>query len=424
MPTFTSGLFIVRILMIKQTQTKMFDFSDVGLNFCSGSKNLFPSVFKKFLAIGYNTQTGTVASISNGQVTLNFGVSHGYVADRVLKVAATGGYSKEVYIDSVTDQTVTFTDSSTSNLSGTITTYIAPLGWSLLYEDSSVQLYKMKNLAEKDVYVRFVFQLNANYVSSVGVCVGMSADITAGTITDENTNTTHATATTPQIGTNHFMFSQYGTDSYNNYTYSQGYSNFGKGLIIGSAYHLVVMCNGAYRMKNDGAFNAILPCTTFYANADILKSQIALLGFNVSNLSNESSHLAASQRIYIGSLEVASQHMIDDSVAYCFMMGYNIALNSYFTSKIDTFNTTACMPIRISEKSTDQHLGFLYGAYTALYGRNNYLNLSSNTVHPLLTSDSDMDNYVAIGAVDAGDSNNSQFSVYFAVPVEEIKLVS
>ena len=66
--------------MIKQTQTKMFDFSDVGLDFCSGSKLLFPAVFKKFLATGYNQKSGATVSITGNQVTLNFGVSHGYAA--------------------------------------------------------------------------------------------------------------------------------------------------------------------------------------------------------------------------------------------------------------------------------------------------------------------------------------------------------
>jgi hypothetical protein len=47
---------------MKQTQTKMFDFADVGLDFCSGSKNLFPDRFKKMLSQGYNEQT--VASVS------------------------------------------------------------------------------------------------------------------------------------------------------------------------------------------------------------------------------------------------------------------------------------------------------------------------------------------------------------------------
>ena len=70
---------------MKQTQTKLFDFSDIGLDFCAGSKNLFPDRFKKILAQGYNTQTVASVGVVGNQVTLTYGVSHGYVADRVLK---------------------------------------------------------------------------------------------------------------------------------------------------------------------------------------------------------------------------------------------------------------------------------------------------------------------------------------------------
>ncbi|EXE09995.1 hypothetical protein J559_3303, partial [Acinetobacter sp. 983759] len=43
-------------MVMKQTQTKMFDFADIGLDFSAGSKSLFPDRFKKMLAQGYNTQ--------------------------------------------------------------------------------------------------------------------------------------------------------------------------------------------------------------------------------------------------------------------------------------------------------------------------------------------------------------------------------
>ncbi|RKG45949.1 hypothetical protein D7V64_17530, partial [Acinetobacter cumulans] len=95
-------------MAMKQTQTKLFDFADVGLDFCVGSKSLFPDRFKKMLVIGYNTQTVASVAVAGNQVTLTYGVSHGYVADRVLKVESgvlaeiNGG---EFWIDSVTSNT-------------------------------------------------------------------------------------------------------------------------------------------------------------------------------------------------------------------------------------------------------------------------------------------------------------------------------
>lgn len=407
--------------MIKQTQTKMFDFSDVGLDFCAGSKLLFPSVFKKFLATGYNQRAGATASISGNQVTLNFGVSHGYAADRVLKVIATGGYSKEVYIDSVTDQTVTFTDSSTTGLSGTITTYIAPLGWSLLYEDSSVHLYKMKNLSEQDVYVRLVFQTNAAYVASIGVCVGMSADTTTGTITDTATNTLHATATTPQVGFQ-FVLHQMATTQYNNYTYSQGYNNFGKGLIVGSIYHLAILCNGYYYSDYMGEFNAILPCSTIYSNIDSFKSQMAVFGYNTQAVATTAYNNQPLQSAiaYLGNLVIGTRKSSNN---YTFPFANdNFGLNSYLSTAIDTFNTTVCSPLPIIEASTSQHLGYVYGAYSVNYFNQNIPDLSNSANNPSMTTDIDFNNKIAIQMTSYINALTS--SAFIAVPLEEIKIVS
>ncbi len=131
-------------MAIKQTQTKMFDFSDTGLNFCAGSKNLLPDRFKKMLSIGYNEQTVSSIAVSGNQVTLTYGVSHGYVADRVLKinsgVLATIN-NGEFVIDSVTSNTVTMTiDSAPLSIVGSLTTRIAPLGYQLVYELNNIHV--------------------------------------------------------------------------------------------------------------------------------------------------------------------------------------------------------------------------------------------------------------------------------------------
>ena len=144
-------------MAMKQTQTKLFDFSDVGLDFCAGSKNLFPDRFKKMLALGYNEQTVSSVAITGNQVTLSYGVSHGYVADRVLKVNApellsiNGG---EFVIDSVTENTVTMTiDGAPALIAGNFTTKVASLGYQLVYEQNPVQLYKFKALDESDLFL-------------------------------------------------------------------------------------------------------------------------------------------------------------------------------------------------------------------------------------------------------------------------------
>src|SRR5690606_35768536 len=99
-------------MTMKQTQTKLFDFSDAGLDFSAGSKNLFPDRFKKMLSLGYNVQTVTSVAVAGNQVTFTYGGTHGYAADRVLKVDS-GPLSLinegEFWIDAVTTNTVTMT---------------------------------------------------------------------------------------------------------------------------------------------------------------------------------------------------------------------------------------------------------------------------------------------------------------------------
>lgn len=400
--------------MIKQTQTKMFDFSDVGLDFCSGAKLLFPSVFKKILASGYNRKTVASMSISGNQVTLNFGASHNYKADRVLKVDASGGYSKEVYIDSVTDQSLIFTESNASNLNGTITTYIASLNWSLLYESDSVQLYKMKNLNEEDVYVRFVFQTTANSINSVGVCVGMSADITLGTITDTTTNTLHATATTPQPGFQWLFYQNTGT-AYNNYSYSQGFSIFGRGCVIGSLYHLCFLSNDYYYSTYMGTFNSILPVATMYSDA--LSSKVSVCGYQCRTVSSQlaTQPLTVSQA-FIHNTRVLSRYA---TTGYLFQMSNLLAPNSYVGSGLDNFNTTTCMPLQFVEASTGQHLGYAYGAYTAMYGASNTLDLSKSSANPTFTTDIDLNNNIAL--LMTSNSSSLSNSAYICIPIEEVK---
>ena len=123
----------------------MFDFADVGLDFCPGSKNLFPDRFKKMLSQGYNEQTVASVSVTGNQVTLNYGVAHGYAADRVIKINS-GALSTinggEFWIDSVTATSVTMTvDTAPSSIAGMFSTKSASLGWSLEYENANIHIY-------------------------------------------------------------------------------------------------------------------------------------------------------------------------------------------------------------------------------------------------------------------------------------------
>ena len=259
---------------MKQTQTKLFDFSDVGLDFCAGSKNKFPEVFKKMLSTGFNPQTASSVSIAGSQITLTFGVNHGYVADRILKVEATGGFNKEVYIDSVTTNTVTCTvlDGVTSGLTGTIATKIASLGWEIVYEQANIHVYKMLHIDDTPRYVRFCFQDNASHRNVVAVCIGKSWEESTGFIDDVNALQSTAKITTPSSATTPRFDLIYSPGSgYDNWTYSQGFSTFGKGSVVGSAYHFIVCTHNEYERQR---INGILPTVTHAC--DVLEYPILL----------------------------------------------------------------------------------------------------------------------------------------------------
>src|SRR5690606_1016870 len=258
-------------MAMKQTQTKLFDFSDVGLDFCAGSKNLFPDRFKKMLALGYNEQTVSSVVVAGNQVTLSYGGTHGYVADRVLKVSApellsiNGG---EFVIDSVTENTATMTiDGAPASIAGNFTTKVASLGWELVYEQAHIHIYKFKHIDDSDMYARFCFQNNmsAGHRNSVAVAAGRTIDLSLGHINDTNLFSNWGICENVIDVITKWDFSYSIAATFNNYSYSQGYSTFGRAMVIGSPYHLVMKYNqGASTIGNYSALSAILPFQSDY----------------------------------------------------------------------------------------------------------------------------------------------------------------
>lgn len=404
---------------MKQTQTKLLDFSDTGLDFCSGSKNLFPDRFKKMLALGYNVQTVSSVAVAGSQVTLTYGGAHGYAADRVLKVDS-GALSSinggEFWIDSVATNTVTFTlDDAPTSITGGFTTRVAPLGWDLLYEQPYVHLYKMKNLDESDLYVRLVFQAVSNYRNRVGICVGHTADIAAGTITDINTLTQYATATVPN-DTFAWEFQLTAEATYNNYTAAQGFTKFGKTLLIGSKYHLAIpgnlgtraaqYLNGIFPVHafNYDTINYPLVCGTTYGNP-------TANGYNYQGAGPQSGMMLGKFRcIFQETSVLADQPVAKNPVAY----------DSFLPTDIDDFNTTTCKPIPLILQKNGQILGYVAGGmYLCSYASTNAPDVAVDSL-PLKTTDIDLNSSVYVHTIPNGGANNA----FYAIPVEEIKIGS
>lgn len=402
--------------MIKQTQTKMFDFSDIGLDFCVGSKNKFPQVFKKMLATGFNEQTATSVSISGNQITLSYGVAHGYVADRVLHVAASGGFNKEVYIDSVDGQSVTCTvlDADTAGLNGTINTKVASLNWNLVYEQSNVHIYKFKHIDDTDMFLRLCFQDNPSRRNCISPCLGKSVDLTSGVIIDINSPDENKTIISPGDGFK-WEFSKQATASYNNYSYSDGLSLFGCGKLVGSLYHLAILSSTGGAVDSLRV-NGIFPTVTH--NYDVLKYPM-ILGESYGNIGGESDWYQPDQA-YLGIGRIRCT-LTGDGNAKGY--GNNSILpspasngSSFLSNDIDNFNTTTLEPLRLFEHSTKQHLGYVYGLYLCRYAGINRPAFNRNNM-PFLTVESDFDSNVVIHGMgwDGG-------ATYLGLVIEEIKI--
>lgn len=407
----------------KQTQTKLFDFSDVGLDFCAGSKNLFPDRFKKMLALGYNEQTVSSVAVAGNQVTFTYGGTHGYAADRVLKVNApellsiNGG---EFVIDSVTANTVTMTiDGAPTLITGNFTTKVASLGWELVYEQANIHIYKFKHIDESDLYFRICFQDNASHRNAIVVAVGKTADLALGTISDINVPGNLGTVTNSNNAspTMRWDFTDSASNTPNNYTYSQGASTYGRGIIVGSLYHIVTMvnsysANSEYSRSGARCLFSVLP--TYCFNYENLNYPI-MIGDNQGS----TSIIKPSVQSGTGFLAYVGRHRVAIDIAKTTSdteLYYPQAEDSILPPNIDTFNTTASRPIQLFEYSTKQFIGFIYGGLQTLsIGPLNMPVLSSVDTSPIFTKDIDLSSNVCVHGIGR---------LWVAVPVEEIKIES
>ncbi|WP_224963870.1 hypothetical protein [Acinetobacter guillouiae] len=408
-------------MAMKQTQTKMFDFSDIGLDFCAGSKNLFPDRFKKMLAQGYNTQTVSSVVVTGNQVVLTYGVNHGYAADRVLKLNA-ANLTGEYVIDSVTSNTVTITiDNAPTTISGGFITFVAPLGWQLMYEQLNIHVYKMKHIDDTDRYVRLCFQDNAAHRNAIAVCIGKTFDLSTGFINDPNAFQLTKEVMTPSAAALPRWDGYEASNQANNYTYAQGYSNYGKAMCVGSLYHFAILACWAtpYPIEIYG----ILPVATF--NYEVLsypiiiarKTPSATSSYGESNYGNFYSY-SDNGYATVGNIRVVFENK--NTMLNGLTEGSNKAISSVLSSSIDSFNTTTAMPLQFFERATSQHLGFCYGAYMCLYGDDASAPLLGKTSLPLITKDIDFNSNIVIS--NSGSGGGRSRTSFLAFPIEEIKI--
>lgn len=403
------------IMAMKQTQTKMFEFSDTGLDFCSGSKNLFPDRFKKMLALGYNEKTVTGVVVAGNQVTLSYEFTHGYAANRVLKVNSgplSTLHGGEFWIDSVTANTVTMTiESAPLSIASGFVTKIAPLGWELVYELNHVHIYKFKHLDDTDMYARLCFQnaTIAGYRNCISVGIGRQVDLTLGTVLDAPFDLGNCATTAASTANLKWDFTYDTVRSFDNSTYAQGLSQFGKAAIVGSKYHIFIAGN-AY---TDDRFSYIYGIFPFVSTLNNLNYPALLCCFNTSSSGSMGLSQHNYQRLYVNTVDCLTS--LD--VTYTFPA--NFATQSFYPSNIEPFNTTGCFPIQLFMKSGKQPLGFIAGGlYQAAYANANKPPYTIGQ-SPSITADIDFNNPVVVHATSLNINNPVS---WLCSPVEEIKI--
>lgn len=395
--------------MIKQTQTKMFDFSDVDLDFCSGSKNKFPDVFKKMLANGYNSKIVSSVAINGDQVTLDYGVNHGYAADRVLAIN-TPGLAGEFYIDSVTSNTLTITMSNTpAAVAGGFTTKIAPLGWELVYENAHIHIYKFKHIDETDMYARLCFQnaTTAGNRNCIAVGIGRTVNLATGVITDENClDDLRSCATVAEATSNiRWDFTSTTSRTNDNYTYSQGFNTFGKGLFVGSPYHFASFYSIGYA-SSFGSCAGIFPFQSTYSN---LNYPVLLAQNNGASTSSISAPQNTNLRLMCGKIQCSAGNQSA-------VFATSFAAASFLPNSLDQFNTTTCFPVPIFTNAEYQYLGHLRGGlYIAAYASKD-MPATGNSSSPSLTTDIDFANICPVHSIYNGSTHS-----WLTLPVEKIK---
>lgn len=406
-------------MTMKQTQTKLFDFSDIGLDFCAGSKNLFPDRFKKMLSLGYNEQTVSSVAVTGNQVVLTYGVSHGYVADRVLKITSgtlAAINNGEFWIDSVTTNTVTMTiDGAPISVAGGFVTKIASLGWQLVYEQPYIHIYKFKQLDESDVYARICFQSIAAQRNAVAVGIGKTVNTATGEITDENCFTDLATCITPADAVSNLRWelSTIASSAANSYTYSQGFATYGKSILVGSLYHLVLQLN-TQSSNFFGSVCGILPIQSI-SNIQSLQAPVLLVQESPIVLTSaQSVQPSTIMRAYVGRLRcVAQQGNTTDKTVF----STNVVISDYMQS--EGFNTTTANPLFLYENATGQLIGVLHGLYQLMLTTSIALDRTVSN-NPRLVRDVDLNNIGVQHRINASNSNNT--TSWLLVMVEELKI--
>jgi len=133
--------------------------TDTGAPRSSGTAGDITTLLDACLVNGYNSRTLTSITRSGATATATF-ASHGYAADGLSKIQISGAneteYNGTFTITNVTTNTFDFTVAGTpaTPATGTITSVVAPLGWSKAFSGTNLAAYRSNEGASTRLYLR------------------------------------------------------------------------------------------------------------------------------------------------------------------------------------------------------------------------------------------------------------------------------
>lgn len=170
--------------MVMRTDVKRYKATDVGLN-ASMVRGTNIAFLKAILTTGYNTKTVSSVTNEGNRIILDYGIAHGYALERVLMISGADDpqLNGEHAIIQLTTNTVTIElKVLPTGLGGIITTKVAPLGFSLVYEATNLAIFQFQYHG-KTKYLR-IYETPL-YSAYVNPSVGDGFDPATGLLTGD-----------------------------------------------------------------------------------------------------------------------------------------------------------------------------------------------------------------------------------------------
>lgn len=394
--------------MYAQTQTKIYKFSDKGIEINGSAKGYYPVAFKKIFTTGYNETSVSNIEVFEGKVTIILPTNHGFLLERVIRFTS-GNYTKDYFLTEVTSTSISFYDEDFPNqFPDPISIKYAPLDWELVYEVGQVHIYKFKDLDDSDLYLRLFYLSPLNNSTLRGLvypCVGRAYDPDTGYITDPDSLTETRDI---KSGAQRFSWEigQY-TDVY--YDKQPLSSSLGTVTIIGSLYHMV-MSTSTSTTKNTFHLATVLPV----ANCVQDKALPLLVGSRQNYTSSGPSQTFSNCYMYVNNTRVCNYRASSDIIAYFGMPSY---IPDPWVSSLGVSDRFSLNGITLYFAGTSSYFGNALGAHYLIAKTSDNRFPNSSTSYPLGIMDTD--NFIK--SYLCPNSDGSTFSGY-VVPMEEIHL--